>query len=79
MKGKNKIQFSVKKDQIYLINPGSTGQPRDRDWRASFIIYDEDKNNITYCLEKYEINKTAEKIKKEDLPDYLAERLYEGR
>ena len=25
----------------HLINPGSVGQPRDRDWRAAFAIFDE--------------------------------------
>jgi predicted phosphodiesterase len=32
----------VAPDSVYLINPGSVGQPRDGDLRASFAIYDRD-------------------------------------
>lgn len=76
---KDRPEISLKDDQLYLINPGSVGQPRDRDRRASFIIMDESKKVVSYYLEKYDIKQTAEKIRKEDLPVYLAERLYEGR
>jgi diadenosine tetraphosphatase ApaH/serine/threonine PP2A family protein phosphatase len=29
-------------DSVYLLDPGSVGQPRDGDRRASFAIYDRD-------------------------------------
>ncbi|MFN4151470.1 MAG: metallophosphoesterase family protein, partial [Candidatus Sericytochromatia bacterium] len=35
-----------KENKFFLINSGSVGQPRDRDTRASFIILNEDTNEI---------------------------------
>ncbi|RMF97477.1 MAG: metallophosphoesterase [Candidatus Schekmanbacteria bacterium] len=75
----SKIKFHLKENYIYLINPGSVGQPRDRDWRASFVVFDSEKKLITYYLEEYDVEKTAEKIRKKELPLYLAERLFEGK
>jgi diadenosine tetraphosphatase ApaH/serine/threonine PP2A family protein phosphatase len=31
-----------------MINPGSVGQSRDGDWRASFAIYDSDRSQIEF-------------------------------
>jgi len=63
----------------YLVNPGSVGQPRDGSSAASFIIYDEATFSVTYHPVKYDIEKTAGKIRQEDLPESLAERLFHGR
>ena len=30
----------LRPDRRQIINPGSVGQPRDRDWRASYAVYD---------------------------------------
>ncbi|MBI5376517.1 MAG: metallophosphoesterase family protein [Candidatus Schekmanbacteria bacterium] len=63
----------------YLVNPGSVGQPRDGDSAASFITYDEATFAVTYHPVKYDIEKTAGKVRQEDLPESLAERLFHGR
>lgn len=62
----------------YLINPGSVGQPRNRDPRASFVVYDAKKATITRHTVEYDINETARKILEAGLPERLAERLKLG-
>ncbi len=61
----------------YLINPGSIGQPRDRDSRGSFCILDEDMG-LTFFRFTYDIDRVYEKIKEEGIPSELGERLYYG-
>ncbi|WP_048146572.1 metallophosphoesterase family protein [Pyrococcus abyssi] len=60
-----------------VINPGSVGQPRDGDWRASYaILYENGK--IEFFRVEYDVEKAAEKILKAGLPEFLALRLFEG-
>ncbi len=65
-------------EKMYLINPGSVGQPRQNDWRASFIIFEPDETKITFHLVPYDLYKAQQKILKSGLPSFLAERLAEG-
>jgi predicted phosphodiesterase len=61
-----------------IVNVGSVGQPRDRDWRASYVILKSDR--LEFIRVKYDIDKTIEKIKSiPELDDFLAQRLKEGR
>jgi len=59
-----------------IINPGSVGQPRDGDWRASYALVEGDR--ITFHRVEYEVEKSARKIIEAGLPRFLAERLFEG-
>lgn len=59
----------------YLINPGSIGQPRDRDPRASFMIYDSDKKKIRWYRLDYDLGKAQRRILDAGLPEVLANRL----
>jgi putative phosphoesterase len=61
-----------------LVNPGSIGQPRDGDPKASFATLDVKNREARIIKVGYEIEKVASKIKEEGLPEFLAERLYEG-
>ena len=61
----------------YLINPGSVGQPRDRDPRASFLIYDEFNEKVDFYRTDYDRAATQEKIIEAGLPVELAARLYD--
>ncbi len=63
----------------YLINPGSVGQPRDRNPMASYLIYDENHQTVTFHRVIYDIRKAAEKVRKAGLPRSLADRLFSGR
>jgi diadenosine tetraphosphatase ApaH/serine/threonine PP2A family protein phosphatase len=62
-----------------LINPGSIGQPRDGDNRASFGIFDDKKWTMTIHRVAYAYEKTQEKIRAAGLPAPLADRLALGR
>ena len=63
----------------YLINPGSVGQPRDGDWRASFAIYDSEARKIKFFRVIYDVAKAQKRIRDANLPERLAERLVHGR
>jgi len=63
----------------YLINVGSVGQPRDGDPRASYVIYDTTKNEITLRRLDYNLEGAQKAILQAGLPTKLAERLAVGR
>lgn len=62
----------------YLINPGSVGQPRDRDPRAACAIYDSKTRKIKFYRLEYDIEEAQKKIMEAKLPPALAERLAVG-
>lgn len=69
------ITVDYRKNNKYLFNVGSIGQPRNGDVRASFAVWDTEKMTVTrYCL-PYDIRLTQEKILSAGLPERLAERL----
>jgi len=63
----------------YFINVGSTGQPRDGDWRASYAIYDVEGQQVSIRRVRYNIEKAQEKIVAAGLPEMLAHRLALGK
>jgi predicted phosphodiesterase len=72
-------EFQLEKRGKYLINPGSIGQPRDGDWRASFAVYDSDVAKVTFYRVLYDVAKAQQRILDAKLPERLAERLLRGR
>lgn len=61
-----------------IINPGSVGQPRDRDPRASYAIHHGDR--IEFVRLEYDIQAVIDKFQKiGELSDWLGTRLLEGR
>jgi predicted phosphodiesterase len=61
-----------------LCNVGSVGQPRDGDWRACYVLLDND--TINYRRVEYDIDTTVKKIYAvADLENFLGDRLREGR
>lgn len=61
-----------------VVNPGSVGQPRDRDPRASYAIMDEQQ--IEFIRLEYDVQAVVEKVKAiDELSDFLGQRLLEGR
>jgi len=66
-------------DEKCIINPGSVGQPRDQDPRASYVIYNTETLNIQYRRIEYDIQKTVDKISEiEDIHISLGLRLLKG-
>ena len=68
----------VRPGHRYLINVGSVGQPRDRDPRAAFGLYDTD--TMTYELVRvyYDVARTRLRVSERGLPAGLGERLAIG-
>ena len=69
--------------QRVIVNPGSVGQPRDGDWRASYLIYDGDEEDGDGTLQhyrvEYDIATAQARILDAGLPESLAYRLSDGR
>ena len=70
--------FLLDPEQMYLINPGSVGQPRNRHWHASYLIFDTEPERIQFKSVPYDLSTTQKKIRQAKLPEYLAERLGSG-
>lgn len=66
-------------DEQWIVNVGSIGQPRDGDPRASCVLYDFRAHEIKFLRVDYNVEKTQEKIREAGLPDWLADRLAEGK
>jgi diadenosine tetraphosphatase ApaH/serine/threonine PP2A family protein phosphatase len=71
-------EFNIEPTSKYLINPGSVGQPRDRDPRASFLIYDKKKGFVKFIRLEYDIKEAQRKIIEAKLDRRLADRLSYG-
>lgn len=65
-------------ERRYLINPGSVGQPRDRNPDASFLMLDSDRMTVQFFRVPYDVEKTQTSILKAGLPRILADRLEYG-
>ena len=63
----------------WLVNPGSTGQPRDGDPRAAWLLLDTERKTATYQRAEYDIAGAQAAIRAARLPDSLAERLQYGQ
>jgi len=63
----------------WLLNPGSVGQPRDGDPRASWMLLDLGGLTASYRRTGYDVAGAAGAIRAARLPDSLAERLEYGQ
>jgi diadenosine tetraphosphatase ApaH/serine/threonine PP2A family protein phosphatase len=61
-----------------ILNPGSVGQPRDHDPRASYMIYDDEKNHWIHHRVSYDLEKVQKRILAAGLPNQHAYRLSKG-
>lgn len=62
-----------------LINVGSVGQPRDRNPLSCYAILDTGTGDFSYNRVLYNIEKTQAKMRKIRMPDFLINRLKDGR
>jgi len=65
-------------EQMYLINPGSVGQPRGNHWEASYLIFNNAPERVEFRSVAYDLHLAQAKIREAKLPEYLAERLAAG-
>lgn len=62
-----------------VINPGSVGQPRDRDPRAAYALYDDDTRIVTLKRAWYDVTTTQRAMAEANLPEPLISRLSVGQ
>jgi diadenosine tetraphosphatase ApaH/serine/threonine PP2A family protein phosphatase len=79
MEARETKTYQLKRDDTYLINPGSAGQPRDNCPFASFGLFDADKWTMTFFRVPYDIRNAQEAIMAAGLPEKFAKRLAAGR
>jgi diadenosine tetraphosphatase ApaH/serine/threonine PP2A family protein phosphatase len=65
-------------EQRAFLNPGSVGQPRDGDPRASYLVLDTDAGRATWHRVAYDVAATQAEILAAGLPPFLARRLSSG-
>jgi predicted phosphodiesterase len=70
--------IALEPDTLYLVNPGSVGQPRDSDPRAAYALFDSEQRLVTLCRVEYPVEKTAAEIDGAGLPGVLGLRLFHG-
>lgn len=71
--------YELDDDGLYMINPGSVGQPRDRDPRAAYALWDVARRTIAFRRVPYDVEGAQSRILSAGLPENLAHRLALGR
>ncbi len=71
--------IDLESETLYMINPGSVGQPRDGDPRAAYAIFDTSQRLVNMRRVPYPVQNAAAEIKLAGLPEVLAGRLFQGR
>lgn len=74
--GHSHIQQLVQYSSSVYCNPGSVGQPRDGDCRASFALFDD--GNIKLCRVNYDIEKTCRLMDEAGFSSYYYGSLKDG-
>ncbi|MFH0920959.1 MAG: metallophosphoesterase family protein [Fibrobacterota bacterium] len=72
-------RFTFKKNMRYIVNIGSVGQPRDGNPKACYVLYDSDEGTLEYVRLKYAVESTQAHMLKARFPQFLINRLSEGR
>jgi diadenosine tetraphosphatase ApaH/serine/threonine PP2A family protein phosphatase len=74
----NKVKLSD--GRKYYVNIGSVGQPRDRDTRSCYTIWDPDNLVVEFRRVEYDYKRTMERIFAiKSIPKRFGERLEVGR
>jgi diadenosine tetraphosphatase ApaH/serine/threonine PP2A family protein phosphatase len=71
-------EWKLEPGRRYLINPGSVGQPRDRNIAAAFALYDAARGVVEFERVPYDVAAARAKIVEAGLPGALGDRLLVG-
>ena len=71
-------KFRIGRIDRALLNPGSVGQPRDRNPDVSFLVYDTDLREVEWVRVRYDVESAMRKIISAGLPVSFADRLRNG-
>ena len=70
--------FQLDRNDVYLVNPGSVGQPRDKCPLAAFGLFDADNWTMTFFRKPYDVKAAQRAIIEAGLPEKFARRLAVG-
>lgn len=70
--------IALTQDRRWLAVLGSVGQPRDGDPAACYAMLDDVNDTLTIFRIPYDVERTASKIRRAGLPEFLAARLFTG-
>lgn len=73
-----RTRLKLEPGKRYLINPGSVGQPRDRNPKASYAIFDARERTVFFDRVAYDVESARRKIHRAGLPAMLGDRLTVG-
>ena len=79
--GHTHVPYVHGRSRHMMVNPGSVGQPRDGDPRASYMIIDL-RNGVAAVVHRrveYDVEEVASRMRRLGLPEMLAVRLFHGR
>ncbi|MFX0206862.1 MAG: metallophosphoesterase family protein [Candidatus Hodarchaeota archaeon] len=77
--GHTHIPFKVYREGLAICNPGSVGQPRDGDPRASYILYNVADENMEIRRVSYDPTSAIKGIENHNFATELGERLLTGK
>lgn len=77
--GHTHVQGAEAYEEGLVVNPGSVGQPRDRDPRAAYAVVDLESLDVDLRRVEYDIDRVVEEIQEVGLPERTGERLRVGR
>jgi predicted phosphodiesterase len=73
------LDFTIEPGTRVILNPGSVGQPRDGDPRASCMVLDLRSGSVRWLRLAYDLPAAQAAIRRRGLPEVLAARLAVGR
>jgi putative phosphoesterase len=76
--GHTHVQHHEVYDDGVVLNPGSVGQPRDRDPRAAYAVLDLDDRSVEECRVEYDIEAVQRAVEEAGLPSRIGSRLSSG-
>jgi diadenosine tetraphosphatase ApaH/serine/threonine PP2A family protein phosphatase len=72
------VDVTLDAGRRYIVNVGSVGQPRDRDPRAAYVVWDLDARRVVVRRVAYDVAAARTKIEAARLPQFLSDRLAAG-
>lgn len=76
--GHTHVPYAKRFPDGLIVNPGSVGQPRDGDPRASYSIVDTEEGSVENHRVEYDLEAMEHRFERTNLPRWLLERLRDG-
>ena len=82
--GHSHVQFQLDLQRFHddaglAFNPGSVGQPRDKDPRAAYGVINRDTRTVDLHRVEYDVDRVVEQIRRAGLPSESGQRLRNGQ